>query len=167
MKWINHKITTFSVVYLFTQDFASSVVASAGSVIPDAIEGYGYDNKRKKRHRKISHWLLGYFVIAFLLWLLIKNKTGMNALKIGFYQFVSAFTVFNSETLIFVCIYGCFYLCVGAFLHILEDSLSGPIPVIHPSKKVFTLNLIKVGSFGEYLLSFGILMFSLFFNKKL
>lgn len=167
MKWVNHKITTFSVVLLLTQDFAASVIAAAGSIIPDALEGHSYNNKWKKRHRTVTHWFLGYFLIAFALWFFIKTSVGINVLSIGFYKFISAFTILNSKTLVFILAYGCFYLCVGALLHILEDSLGGAVPMIHPTRKTFALRIMRTGSFGEYLLSFGILIFSLLYIKKL
>ncbi len=46
MKWINHKITTFSIVFLVTHSLIPSFLAAIGSVIPDAIEGHNYNSNR-------------------------------------------------------------------------------------------------------------------------
>ncbi len=76
MKWINHKISTFSLVFLLTSDFVSSSIAAAGSIIPDALEGHDYHSDRwRKNHRRLSHWLLGYFISGLILWSLLYLRT--------------------------------------------------------------------------------------------
>ncbi|MEM3335875.1 MAG: metal-dependent hydrolase [Thermoplasmata archaeon] len=157
MKWINHKISTFSLVFLLTHDIVSSAVAAAGSIFPDAIEGHDYDSDRwRKNHRRASHWLLGYFIVGFILWLLFYLKTEINPISVHFVKFVSGFRVFNSETMIFAFLYITFYVVVGCILHVLEDSLSSSVPLIHPTRRTFSIGIMRVGSPAEYLVSFGL-----------
>lgn len=166
MKWINHKITTFSIVFLITKDVVSSLAAAAGSIIPDAIEGHNYDSDRWRRnHRRLSHWLLGYVLLATVIWFFIYRQLEINILKISLVKVFGIFKVYNSETLIYILSFFGFYFCTGAILHILEDALSSTVPVLHPTKRVFTLGLIKTGSFIEYLLSSGLLIFALLLMK--
>lgn len=158
MKWINHKISTFSLVFLLTSDFISSLIAAAGSIIPDALEGHDYDTDRwRKNHRRLSHWLLGYVISGLILWSLLYLKTKVNVLAIPFVNFIQGFKIFNSETLLFVLLYAVFYTVIGCVLHILEDSLSSSVPLLHPTKRTFSIGIMRVGSPAEYLLSFGLL----------
>ncbi|GAB5045613.1 hypothetical protein [Thermodesulfovibrio sp. TK110] len=111
MKWINHKVATFSVVYFITHDVISSVFAMVGSIFPDAIEGHNYASERWKRnHRRLSHWFLGYFIVASILWFMVKAKTGISIETVSFSQFLSVFKVINSETLIYFMFYIGFFL---------------------------------------------------------
>lgn len=158
MKWINHKISTFSLVFLFTQDIVSSLIAAGGSIFPDAIEGYDYHTERwRKNHRRFSHWLLGYVFIAFILWAVVHLKTKIDILSISFAKFISSFAIFNSETLIFAFLFVCFYISIGCILHVLQDALSSSVPLIHPTRRTFSIGIMRVGSPVEYLVSFGLL----------
>ncbi|WP_353684375.1 metal-dependent hydrolase [Thermodesulfovibrio sp. 3907-1M] len=166
MKWINHKISTFAITMLLTGNFAGSVIAAAGSIIPDAVEGHDYESERwRKNHRRLSHWLAGYIGVAIFLWSYLKFKLKINALVFPVGKYISLFSVFNSETLIYLLFYGGFFLSIGCILHVLEDALSSTVPVLHPTKRVFTLGLMRTGSPAEYLLSFSLLAGMLFFLK--
>lgn len=54
-----------------------------------------------------------------------------------------------------------FYITIGCIMHIIEDSLSGTVPVINPRKRIFTLGIMKTGSIPEYILSYSLLGLSL------
>lgn len=158
MKWINHKITTFSIVFLLTKDVLTSLAAAAGSIIPDAVEGHNYDSERwRKNHRRLSHWLFGYIILLLFLWFFIYSRLKVDAFKITLFKVVNAFRVFNSETFIYVLAFFGVYIVLGAILHVLEDSLSSSVPVLHPTKRVFSIGIMSTGSVFEYLISFGLL----------
>lgn len=166
MKWINHKVSTFSLVFILTQDLISSIVAAGGSVIPDALEGHDYKSERwRKNHRRTTHWLLGYLILAVFLLGVIYLKTEALMLSTPFIQFVKGFKVFNSETLIFVALFLGFYVILGCILHVLQDALSSPVPFLHPKKRTFSIGIMRVGSLAEYLLSFGLLIFAVLIIK--
>ncbi len=162
MKWINHKITTFSIVFLVTHNLIPSFLAAMGSVIPDAIEGHNYNSDRwRKNHRRFSHWLFGYFLICLILAVWFYAKFKIFPLYVDFLQVPKAFKVFNSETVIYLLVYSGFFVILGAALHIVEDALSNTVPLLHPTKRTFTFGLCRVGSWQEYLISFGLLFISL------
>lgn len=65
MKWINHRIVTFSATFAVTGDPAGAIISSLTSVLPDWIEG-----KELRSHRKTSHSVVLYSsVFLFLLFL--------------------------------------------------------------------------------------------------
>ncbi|MEM3647080.1 MAG: metal-dependent hydrolase [Thermofilum sp.] len=160
MKWVNHKITTFSLVFLVTHDFLSSLAAAGGSVLPDALEGRDSPTW-KREHRKVSHWLLGYVSVAFVLWAVIVLKTRSFLPVLPGFQFLFSPGASGSGgfTLFFLC--AAFYLTVGSILHILEDSLTGSVPVMHPRKRTFSVRIMKTGDPLEYILSCGLLFAAL------
>lgn len=163
MKWINHKITTFSLVFILTHNLIGSIIAAAGSVIPDALEGHNYDSKRwRKNHRRLTHWLAGYVGIALILWILLKTKLKVDPLWLSPFKAMFHFQVINSETVIYFALHVGLFLSIGCILHILEDALSSSVPLLHPTKRVFSFGVIKVGSFVEYVLSFTLLGLALF-----
>lgn len=167
MKWINHKVSTFSLVFLLTHDIVSSVIAAGGSILPDAIEGHNYRSDRWRRnHRRVSHWLFGYVLVAFILWFVIYIKAGVNVFSVYFTKFVSIFKVFNSEALVFVSLYAGFYITIGCIFHVLQDSLSSSVPLIHPTKRTFSISIMRVGSLVEYLVSFGLLVVVILWKQK-
>lgn len=79
MKWINHKIITFSLVYGATGDLIGSAIAGGASIFPDLIEGKDFQSERwKKRHRTFSHWFLFWACLWFVFFLLARNILGTN-----------------------------------------------------------------------------------------
>ncbi len=163
MKWINHKITTFSLVFISTHNFVGSIIAAAGSIIPDALEGKDFSSNRwKKNHRRISHWLAGYLGIGLFLWILLKTKLKANPLWLSPFKLLSHFSVINSESVIYFALHIGLFLSVGCILHILEDALSSTVPLLHPTKRVFSIGMMKTGSVMEYVLSFALLGVALF-----
>lgn len=150
MKWINHKIITFSLVYGATGDLIGSAIAGGASIFPDLIEGKDFQSERwKKRHRTFSHWFLFWACLWFVFFLLARNILGTNILE--------RFTLYNERVIYYVL----FFILTGWVLHIVEDAVSGGIPFLHPTKKVYTFRLFRTGSFWEYLLTSIIAIFVL------
>ena len=92
-------------------------------------------------HRKYSHWIVFYL------------------------PFMAAFYAVRNYNIIFTFL---FWLFVGMGLHIVEDSVCGPIPVWSPTKKKKVLpRLFYVGTTGEYLFVSGYCLIAivLFFVK--
>jgi len=163
VKWVNHRITTFAVVFIVTRSFVASLISAFGSVIPDAVEGHNYSSSSwKKNHRKISHWLLGYVLIAIALWAVMFISFKVSILSENSFKALSVFHKINSQTMLFFAGYGAFFAVIGAILHILEDALSAPVPLLNPSKRVFCIGLMKTGSIAEYFLSISLFLLSIF-----
>lgn len=94
MRWRNHNLLTAMAVYSITGGFLSSIVASAGAVLPDVLEIGGLI-----RHRTITHWPYPYLFVAGILYLWQSNTPSLTA-------------------------YLMFFLALGVVLHILLDALS-------------------------------------------
>jgi len=151
MKWINHKAITFSVVYLLTGNFLSSCVAAAGSIIPDLLEGWKSKDKNTplpKWHRTVTHWTLPYFLILLFSYLSFREVNGINVTNLAFY--VGEMLSGTTRAPLYFAL---FWLSFGSLMHVIEDSLTGKVPLINPFKKSFTLKVMKTGSPAEYLLS--------------
>jgi len=153
VKWINHQIVTGFIVYAATDNALFVASSIAGAVLPDKVEGSPPNESKaywkwRKRHRTWSHYPILYIALAIAL------------LYAKFY--------FNEPT-ISIAADICIYILVGALLHIAEDGVCGKIPIFTPHKK-HGLKLFKVGSWGEYLFAFVIILICLFarfgdFNK--
>lgn len=163
MKWVNHKISTFSIMMILTQgSLIPSVLAAIGSITPDLLEGKKYEShKWRKKHRKISHWLLGYIITLFVIATLFYTLTKTSITTTTIPQIVSLIKTLNSQTVICIALYVAFYITAGCIFHVLQDSLSAPVPFISPTKRNLSLAIIKTGSIFEYILSFGLLFLSL------
>lgn len=53
MLWVNHKLTTGAVVFLFTGNLAATLISIIASVLPDWLE---YPFQPMIKHRTITHW---------------------------------------------------------------------------------------------------------------
>lgn len=160
MKWVNHRISTFALVFIITRSFVASLISAYCSVIPDAIEGNDYSSQSwKKNHRKISHWLLGYILVALLLWGIIFVSFKVNVLSVNLFASLSLRHVMGSYPLFFWIEYAAFFAVIGAVLHVLEDALSAPVPLFNPTKRNFCIRLMRTGSTAEYI--FSVLLFLL------
>lgn len=151
MKWISHKILTGSIVYAITGNSLAAIFASAGSIIPDAIEGFPDENNYsswRKNHRKISHWLpiyLTFFIVLF---------------PISYFHFSDLSDIIQylscQHPYLFLA-YGISFMALGACFHILEDAICGKVPSLNPQKKI-GIKLFYVGSIKEYTYIFPISM---------
>lgn len=126
MKWINHKILTFSIIWSITDSITASIISAFGSVFPDAIEFFVYYIFPLKRtHRTWSHWFIIY-LIPLILICFISNKIFAFFIK---------------------------FFLIGALFHIAEDSITGKVPGVILKKKI-GFRFFKTGSFEEYLFTF-------------
>jgi len=160
MKWENHKIVTISIVYLFTSNVISALIAGFGALFPDLIEGSAINSRSK--HRTVSHWFPLY---AIPLVLVIFSFSGEPYL-LSVSEVVNNLEDFlaQEKSYYIVKVFSLWFL-VGCLFHIFEDSLTGRIPLKSPFRKVllFRKRLFHTGSFKEYLFSF--LIFGVAFLK--
>lgn len=141
MKWISHQIVTGAVIYLSTDSLLLTACGMVGAVLPDRLEG---DPRRagdywlwRRLHRGLSHWP-GLYLFAIALVLSLRP---VGAIAPG------------DGTALFIAV------MAGALLHIAEDALCGEVPLIFPGEKI-GLKLFKVGSFTEYFVAAGIVLFA-------
>jgi hypothetical protein len=151
--WYSHKLTTFSLVLLAFHDIGLSIASAITSVIPDSVEGFNYDSERwKKNHRRLSHWPVIYLI------LLVAGAVILLTHHIKFWKVLSykaLLSLMHNHDAFFYALTGYALLVagLGGLLHILEDSLSSTVPLLHPTKRTFGFHILKTGSFLEYLIS--------------
>ena len=126
MTWRSHRLLTGVTVLLVTHDVWFTLSSVCGSTFPDRVEQVGLGDWRRY-HRKLSHWFVLY---VFLLGL------------------VEVFSVVCGEQLQFLLFLKWFF--VGCLCHILEDAVSGRVPVWSPGKSKQVLpRLCYTGSLKE------------------
>lgn len=154
MKWINHKVITLSFVFLITEDIVAAIAATLGSTFPDYIEGY-HKGQIPKYHRTLSHWFIFYTLIIILFFSLSKGNISFKELTL-----FKEFNLFKLNlSLITPYIYPlAFWYFFGAFLHVIQDSITGKVPLLNPFSKDFSLKIFDTGSVYEYLLSLLLLI---------
>lgn len=152
MTWKSHKLLTLVFVWAFTHNLGYSLIASLGSIIPDFVEGKGFlynYEKWIKRHRTYSHWFIPYAVL-FLISFIGMGKEVWVLMRSDFLYFPSQ----AMEALFFILS----ALSLGCLLHILEDAISGKVPLWHPTKRVFGIRLVRTRSFMEYVFVFTVVL---------
>jgi inner membrane protein len=152
MTWKSHKLLTLVLVWAFTHNFLYSLIASIGSIIPDFIEGKGflYDYERWMRtHRTYSHWFIPYLVLFLVSFIGMGKEVGLLVKSEGL------FLPGQGEKIIFFLLSA---LSLGCLLHILEDAVSGKVPLWHPKKRTFGIRLIRTRSFMEYVFVFVVIL---------
>jgi inner membrane protein len=152
MTWKSHKLLTLVLVWAFTHNFLYSLIASIGSIIPDFVEGKGflYDYEKWMRtHRTYSHWFIPY-AILFLISLI-----GMGE-EVGVLVKSEVLFLPGKEGKILFFILSA--LSLGCLLHILEDAVSGKVPLWHPKKRTFGVRLVRTRSFMEYVFVFVVVL---------
>ena len=143
---------TLVLVWAFTHNFLYSLIASIGSIVPDFIEGEGflYDYEKWMRsHRTYSHWFVPYavlFLVSFIgmgweVWSLVKSEL--------------LFLPNEKGKILFFILSA---LSLGCLLHILEDAVSGKVPLWHPKKRTFGVRLVRTRSFTEYVFVFVVVL---------
>jgi inner membrane protein len=129
-----------------------SLIASIGSIVPDFIEGKGflYDYEKWMRsHRTYSHWFIPYavlFLISFI---------GMGWEVWGLVKSGILFLPNEKGKILFFILSA---LSLGCLLHILEDAVSGKVPLWHPKKRTFGVRLVRTRSFAEYVFVFVVVL---------
>jgi|WetSurMetagenome_2_1015567.scaffolds.fasta_scaffold19261_6 hypothetical protein len=154
MTWISHKLATGAVVFAVTGNPVPALFAAAGSIIPDALEGFpknesDYDRWRKN-HRRMTHWFVPYMVIAAVLYC-VAFSFGVRPLGTVSLSHFSSFAFFANKSLYGFLAYAFSYMAIGAVLHCVQDALCGAVPSLNPQKRVGT-RFFYVGSFKEFAL---------------
>lgn len=159
MKWENHKIVTISIVYLFTSNVISALVAGFGAIFPDLIEG---STVNSSRHRTVSHWFPLYLIPLIFVIFSFSGEPYLLSLS----EVVNNLEdlLVQEKSYYIVKVFSLWFL-IGCLFHIFEDSLTGRIPLKTPFRKVllFRRRFFYTGSFKEYLFSF--LIFGVAFLK--
>jgi membrane-bound metal-dependent hydrolase YbcI (DUF457 family) len=153
MKWHNHKLTTFGLVMLTNSSFLYAFIAASGSCIPDMVEGRPASSHWRNRHRGISHYIVPYLLTAFLLGLY-----GLILYEPSFISLAGLSIDVNPP------LWGAFFFLGGA-LHILEDSISGTVPLLYPERRI-GIRIIPVGHPVEYVLSYAVFFLSLVLKMR-
>lgn len=152
MTWRNHRIVTFSVIYVLTGNVLWSILAAAGSTIPDHIEFLMYKTPSKWQHRKWTHWFVPYLMLAIvgliiayyskvLLWSKTLQLTHLSSLD----QIISNINITWWGWVGLVSA----WLAIGAICHVLEDAITGTVPGLNPKKRSFGIKWFETGSGKE------------------
>lgn len=133
MTWVSHSVVTFTTMFVATHNVFIAGSAMLGSTFPDRIEGPLW----RFWHRSYSHWFVFYLVAMAILW--TPDALSFNGVKLwqnGMAPMIRSFL---------------FWFFFGALLHIPEDAICGPVPVLYPTKRKTVLpRLFQVGSVGEF-----------------
>lgn len=131
MKWRNHKMVTFGLVYTATGGFLAAFAAMFGAVLPDVLEFRGL-----VPHRTITHYAWLWFGLCLFFWTGIKSSPD------------------NS-----VLFYSLFFMAAGALLHVLQDALSlGGVPFITPDGPRHGFGVYKTNTLSEEVTSWGLMV---------
>lgn len=129
MQFYAHKTIVAGSLMILGADFIGVASAVFGSVLPDVIDkkmSLGIKQLYHGIHRKLFHWWVLYVLGAIFCRYWLEDG-------IGFYIG--------------------YYLCVGAIIHILCDSLTkSGVPFIDPSKSGHGLKVLRTGSLIEYVI---------------
>ncbi len=162
MTWKTHKLLSFSFILLITKNPLWALLGAIGSILPDKVEFVMYGKTWSYDvHRKITHWPILWLSLCCIFYLSIYqtysyqilNAFTLNSLlnknfwsSINFAKNLLNHRLGDFEILFFIF---CFWLSVGGFLHVLQDAISGKIPLIHPFKRTFGVRLIRTKSKEE------------------
>lgn len=129
MIWSSHRILTGITVFALSQNALAAMAAVSGSVFPDSL-----DLSLGLPHRQISHWFPMYLIPLLISAFFFTH---------GWYvhhtlDYLSIFQNFDLTTFFYflVCNW-MFWFLVGCLFHILEDVVTGYIPITSPSKSNF------------------------------
>ena len=138
MTGISHGVVTFATLYMATQNVFIAGSATLGSIFPDKIEGPLF----RFCHRCYSHWFVLYVAALAFFW----TPEVLTVTGTGLWQ----------KGIVYMSRLFFFWFFAGGLLHILEDAICGPVPVLYPTKRTTVLpRLFKTGSVGECLFVIG------------
>ncbi len=169
MTWKTHKLTTATVVLAVTGNPLWAFLAAMGSVIPDGLEFilYGHDVPIWK-HRKFTHWPIPYLITAVVLAPVILHLPVFHALSaLSISDIRASVEILKSLNYppMHVIPVMAFWFSIGAVLHILEDALTGKVPLLDPKRKNFGVRLFRTKSLTESLVFLGVLFVFAFVIK--
>jgi len=128
MRWVSHKPVTAGFVYAVTGDLSATIFATAGCIVPDALE---HPFGPLIKHRGLTHLWPLYAVPSVIFYL--------------------GSTYFGYFELFYISMF-----FVGALLHLFEDGLSKSGVSLWPFKGRFAANLYKTFTFSEAVTAAGI-----------
>lgn len=150
MKWYSHKLTTGAIMYAITGNPIAAYITAAGSIIPDAVEGFPDEtnyNQWRKNHRRLSHWAIPYFIAAVVLYLFASWSGGLSIINHFSFRSLSHFRPAQYAAVAYIFS----LLSFGAVCHVIEDAICGKVPALDPKERI-GVKLFYVGSPNEYLL---------------
>lgn len=135
MRWVNHKVTTLTMVYALSGSGPMAIIAAASSHLPDLLECNG----AVCAHRTLTHWFYIYLLPLFLLWRSLQTNPKL------------------WEYLAFSCLIGC-------ISHLIEDFLStGGVPIgTTPYGKRVGLGFYVTHEMDELMTTYGMCLSFLF-----
>ena len=138
MTWFSHSVVTFSTMFVLTHNVFIAGCATLGCTFPDRVEGPLW----QLWHRSYSHWFVLYVAAMAVLW--TPETLTVNSMQLWEKGTARMMRIFL------------FWFSSGAVLHILEDAICGPVPVLYPTKRKRVLpQLFSVGSPGEVVFVIG------------
>lgn len=163
MKWINHKLLTGTLVYAITGNPIYSLISAAGSIVPDAAEGFPKsenDLSWRKNHRRLSHWIVPYLLTFFS----CQAYSFLHPVPKTLHQFwVLANGNLTDQLPVLAWLAAASSL--GACFHIAQDALCGKVPGLE-LEKYMGIRLFPVGSLKEYALVLPISLLLLFIRLQ-
>ena len=142
MLWTSHQLVTFMGVLAVTGNPVASLLSSMAAVFPDAVEiatgGF-------IKHRGISHWFPVYLVPCVIDAIYLHHADALWITQADIHSiFENGFTINLLIGNIF------FWWFIGCLCHIVEDLLTGYIPIKNPSHRWKWKILFYPGSPKEY-----------------
>jgi len=162
LKWKNHRLVSFALVFAGTGHLLPAFVAMRGSTFPDQIEESFLSPTWAKNHRKGTHYWVYYMVPIFL----CAASVGHFLLYLPKEVIVTDLTTEPQEFLIRLVVYLGMWFCIGALLHVVEDFICGKVPGLTIEQRI-GFHLFRVGTPQEYLWSYLIIasvIFSRFYS---
>lgn len=142
MLWSTHRVITGSLVFAVTGNIVAAITAIEGSVFPDRIEMVC----PFIHHRTLGHWWVLYTIPLILLFLFSEIhliKGAFDYIKIFQHMdfYLAGIQIFSNLLI---------WYFIGSLCHIIEDALTGYIPILNPcQKKGFTVRAFYTGSEKE------------------
>lgn len=129
MIWKSHNLVTGVAVFALTENIFATACAVQGSVLPDALE-FLFPRKLI-RHRGITHWWPIYCVplASMYWWFHVQGIPPLITLSEA-WNLLQTIPLIPLAKLALINYF--FWVFIGAVMHILEDTLTGYIPVLTP-----------------------------------
>lgn len=161
MLWKSHTLVTFTGILAITMNPLAACASVPGATFPDALEIY---TGGMLKHRTITHWFPVYLIpLAIIGWFLYRNQGIWMTWKdvAEALQILSAFGFWLVFTL------NCsLWFLVGCLCHIVEDTLTGYVPLWKPDDQHTIRILFYPGSPKELFFDLAFLFICFLFRIK-
>ena len=151
MLWSNHRLIGLCLAFSMTGQLLPAVCSYYGSVYPDKVEGFEFqDPNWWRNHRMSSHYWIFYMAVFCLGYRFATS--GHLAMDISLPTLWHSLNnqALSPETIIIpLVLYAAMWFAFGGLTHILADSFCGHVPGLTPSHRVGT-RLFIVGSLKEH-----------------